>query len=81
MDNVQINKNFWRDKKIFVTGHTGFKGSWLCLILNQLNCKIAGYSLAPTKKQKLFNIFKIRKLLKKNYFLDIRDKKKLFNAI
>jgi CDP-glucose 4,6-dehydratase len=81
MENVPINKNFWKNKKVFITGHTGFKGSWLCLLLNLLDCKITGYSLAPTKQQKLFNIFKIYKLVKKNYFLDIRDKKKLFNAI
>ena len=81
MANIQINKKFWQNKKIFITGHTGFKGSWLCLILSLFKCKIAGYSLAPTKKQKLFNIFKIYKLVKKNYFFDIRDKKKLFSAI
>ena len=51
MANIQINKKFWQNKKIFITGHTGFKGSWLCLILSLLKCKITGYSLAPTKKQ------------------------------
>ena len=35
-----MNKNFWKNKKVFVTGHTGFKGSWLVLMLNQLGAKV-----------------------------------------
>ena len=42
-----INKNFWKNKKVFVTGHTGFKGSWLCIFLNSLGSKVTGYSLKP----------------------------------
>ena len=40
-------KNFYKDKKVFVTGHTGFKGTWLCLFLDYLGAKIIGYSLKP----------------------------------
>ena len=39
-----INKEFWSDKKVLVTGHSGFKGSWLSLWLQQLNAKVAGIS-------------------------------------
>ena len=42
-----INKNFWKGKKVFVTGHTGFKGSWLCIFLKSLGGEITGYSLTP----------------------------------
>ncbi|MDY7000427.1 MAG: CDP-glucose 4,6-dehydratase [Thermodesulfobacteriota bacterium] len=39
--------NVYRDRKVFVTGHTGFKGSWLCLWLKMLGAKVTGYSLPP----------------------------------
>ncbi len=44
MENVVANKKFWQDKKVFLTGHTGFKGSWLSLWLNNLGAKVHGYS-------------------------------------
>ena len=42
--------NFWKNKKVFVTGHTGFKGSWLTLWLKKLGADVSGYSLKPKKK-------------------------------
>ena len=39
-----INKNFWKNKKVLVTGNTGFKGIWLSKILLELNSKVIGYS-------------------------------------
>ena len=38
-------KNFYKYKRVFVTGHTGFKGTWLCFILNYLGANVIGYSL------------------------------------
>ena len=38
-------KDFYKNKRVFVTGHTGFKGTWLCLILNYLGANVIGYSL------------------------------------
>ena len=43
--------NFWKHKKVFVTGHTGFKGSWLTLWLKKLGADVSGYSLKPKKKK------------------------------
>ena len=43
-----MNKNFWVDKKVLVTGHTGFKGSWLIILLRSLGAEVSGYSLPPT---------------------------------
>ena len=43
------NKKFWKNKKVFITGHTGFKGSWLSVLLNVFRAKIYGYSLKPKK--------------------------------
>ena len=42
--------NFWKNKKVFITGHTGFKGSWLTLWLKKLGADVSGYSLKPKKK-------------------------------
>ena len=47
MENMAINKNFWKGKKVLVTGHTGFKGSWISLWLQSCGAILMGYSLAP----------------------------------
>src|SRR6202044_3187406 len=44
----------WRNKKIFLTGHTGFKGSWLSLWLQSLGARVTGYSLEPPSSPNLF---------------------------
>lgn len=51
-----MNKSFWKDKKIFVTGCTGFKGSWLSLWLQYLEAHVVGYALAPPTQPSLFKI-------------------------
>ena len=60
MESLKNLKKFYNNKKIFITGHTGFKGTWLSIILSYLNAKIYGYSLSP-KKISLFNKTKIKK--------------------
>ena len=51
-----MNHVFWSGKKVFVTGHTGFKGSWLCLLLQQLGANVTGYALQPPTNPSLFDI-------------------------
>ena len=80
MNNFKTN-NFWKGKKVFITGHTGFKGSWLCLLLKHLGAKVTGYSLKPLNKKNLFTEAKIKKLIDKSIIADIRDKKKLFSEL
>jgi CDP-glucose 4,6-dehydratase len=77
----KINKKFWKNKKVFVTGHTGFKGSWLCIYLNLLGAKVTGYSLKPNTKTNLFNLAKVGKVVKKSIIADVRDKKRLYTEI
>ena len=55
--NLKILKDFYRNKRVLVTGHTGFKGAWLCLILNYLGANVTGYSL-KLKKNDNFIFFK-----------------------
>lgn len=51
--------NFYKGKKVFITGHTGFKGSWLCKILTNVGAEVTGYSLNPPTSPSLFEIAKI----------------------
>ncbi len=51
-----MNKAFWQDKKVLITGHTGFKGSWLSLWLQMLGAQVYGYSLPPPTNPSLFEI-------------------------
>ena len=76
-----IDRHFWKNKNVFVTGHTGFKGSWLCIFLKYLGAHVTGYSLSPTTKPNLFNLAKINKVVKKSIIADVRDYKKLYKEI
>ncbi len=49
-----IDAAFWKNKRVFVTGHTGFKGSWLCLWLHSLGASVTGYALNPPTNPSLF---------------------------
>ena len=64
--------SFWKDKKVLITGHTGFKGSWLTLLLLNLGSEISGISLDPVDDLNLFDLLKIEKDLEHN-IIDIRD--------
>jgi CDP-glucose 4,6-dehydratase len=74
-------KKFWKNKKVFLTGHTGFKGSWFCIFLNLLGAKVGGYSLRPDQKLNLFDLAKINKLINYSAFGDIRDYNNLKKSI
>ena len=76
-----ISRKFWKNKKVFVTGHTGFKGSWLCIFLKVLGAQVTGYSLKPTTRPNLFNLAKVNKIIKKSIIADVRDYKRLFKEI
>lgn len=65
---------------MFVTGHTGFKGSWLCLWLSSLGAKVTGYALAPPTDPSLFALCNIDSMMT-SIIGDIRDREKLRDAI
>lgn len=62
----------FKGKKVLITGHTGFKGSWLCLLLNELGADVYGYALEPPTKPSLYSEANIDELVT-SYIADIRD--------
>lgn len=54
-----MNPDFWRGKRVFLTGHTGFKGGWLSLWLQSLDAEVCGLALAPPSEPSLFHIAKV----------------------
>lgn len=77
---MNISKEFWHNKKVLVTGHTGFKGSWLSLILHMLGCDLHGYALDPPTDPSFFKSGRINELINSQNG-DIRDLEKLVNFV
>jgi CDP-glucose 4,6-dehydratase len=75
-----IDERFWKGKKVFITGHTGFKGSWLCLLLDRLGAEVAGYSLSPPTSPSLFDLGRISSLVEDTRG-DVRDGDSLERAL
>lgn len=83
MGKLMFDLDFYRGKKVLVTGHTGFKGSWMCMVLSKLGAVITGYSLEPPTSPSLFKLCGIEENLN-SVIGDIRDLshlKKVFSAV
>ena len=65
-------EQFWRGRRVLVTGHTGFKGGWLCLWLKALGADVTGYALAPATNPSLFEVARVGEGLR-SVIADIRD--------
>ncbi len=70
-----------RGKSVFVTGHTGFKGSWLVMLLSRVGARVTGYSLAPPTTPSLFATAGVRDLLEVHHEADVRDRGSLVAAL
>jgi len=81
INNLKSLNKFWKGKKVFLTGHTGFKGSWFSILLNLLGAKVVGYSLKPNTKPNLFNLTKLNREMHNSIIGDIRDYGKLKKSI
>jgi CDP-glucose 4,6-dehydratase len=80
MESMAVNPAFWSGKKVFVTGHTGFKGSWLCLWLQQLGAEVTGYSLQPPTNPSMFEVAQVARGMN-SIIGDIRDGQTLAHAM
>jgi CDP-glucose 4,6-dehydratase len=80
MENLVDPSAFWRDRRVFLTGHTGFKGGWMALCLTWLGATVRGYALAPPTTPNLFNAAGVGTLLD-DIRGDIRDAASLDRAM
>ncbi len=68
-----MESNFWQDKRVFLTGHTGFKGGWLALWLANMGAEVHGYALLAPTEPNFFSVCKLQARLKSSTIADIRD--------
>ncbi len=79
-ENGVMTPDFWRNKRVLITGHSGFKGGWLAIWLQSLGAQITGISLKPNSSPNLFSLAGIESFCE-NHFCDIRDAKELASII
>jgi CDP-glucose 4,6-dehydratase len=70
---ASVDPSFWKGKRVFLTGHTGFKGGWLSLWLTSMGAKVTGYALAPNTNPNFFEVVKVADDLEQSHIADIRD--------
>jgi CDP-glucose 4,6-dehydratase len=75
-----VNRAFWTGRRVFVTGHTGFKGSWLLLMLRELGAEVHGFSLEPPTSPSMFDLLRLDTLCT-HHVGDIRDLAKIEAAM
>ncbi|WP_199309279.1 MULTISPECIES: CDP-glucose 4,6-dehydratase [unclassified Limnothrix] len=63
----------WQEQSVLVTGHTGFKGAWLCLWLHQLGARVSGLALDPPTNPSLYQVVSFERLLESDLRVDVRD--------
>lgn len=80
MEALGIERGFWQDKTVFITGHTGFKGAWLSLWLQRLGAKVVGFSLQPPTVLNIYEAVGIGRDMISIYG-DIRDEVQVFEAL
>ena len=76
-----ISRTFWRGKRIFMTGHTGFKGGWLSLWLADLGAEVHGYALTPPTEPNFFGVTGLESRLAGHTLADLRDAEALTGAL
>jgi CDP-glucose 4,6-dehydratase len=81
MEDVGMTSGFWKDRRVFITGHTGFKGGWLSLWLCSAGAEVHGFALAPPTKPNLFDVAGAGAGLASHTLGDIRDASALRHAL
>lgn len=78
IQNIKYISNSYKNKKVFITGITGFKGSWLALLLKSMGAKVYGLGLDNKDKQSIYNQAQIAKKVATVYIADIRNKEDMY---
>jgi CDP-glucose 4,6-dehydratase len=81
MEDVAMNSAFWKGRRVFVTGHTGFKGSWLCLWLQSAGAQVHGFATEPPTQPNLFTEAAVERGLASHTLADVRDASALSAAL
>jgi CDP-glucose 4,6-dehydratase len=81
MEGMEVNSAFWHGKRVFLTGHTGFKGGWLALWLQSMGAEVHGYALNPPTKTNLFEGAGVGKGMASSVIADIREADMLSQAM
>ena len=74
---MEVNPDFWQGKRVFLTGHTGFKGGWLSLWLQAMGAEVHGYALSPPTQTNLFAEAEVELGMASSVIADIREADKL----
>lgn len=78
---MTVDPAFWRGKRVFLTGHTGFKGGWMSLWLASMGAKVAGYALPPNTQPSFFEVANVAAVLEEHHLANICDREKLTAAM
>jgi CDP-glucose 4,6-dehydratase len=78
---VDVSAAFWRGRRVFLTGHTGFKGGWLALWLAEMGAEVHGYALPPPTVPSLFEVAHVERRLASSTIADVRDAAALTAAV
>ena len=81
LEDLEMNRDFWRNRSVFLTGYTGFKGGWIALWLSQVGAKVHGYGLAPTTTPNFYTVTQLQDRLQTSTIGDIRELSKLVAAM
>ena len=73
--------DFWRGKRVLLTGHSGFKGAWLALWLQKLGAQVTGLSLEPATEPNLFTLARVADGLHAHHWCDIRDAQRVATIV
>lgn len=80
LEGLVMNHAFWKGRRVFLTGHTGFKGGWLSLWLQQLGCNVSGFSLPAPTQPSLFEVARVAEGMNSSIG-DVRDADALRHAM
>lgn len=81
VEGMALNRSFWRGKRVFLTGHTGFKGGWLALWLSEMGAEVHGYALTPSTDPSFYIVTGLSERLASSTIADIRDADTLQSAL